>query len=46
MPQAYRALPERERHAVKMEMQTRLAKFESISRLVMQVEMLIGTGEA
>jgi ubiquinone/menaquinone biosynthesis C-methylase UbiE len=46
MPQAYLALPESSRRAVREEVQARLAEFESGGRLVMDVEMLIGAGRA
>lgn len=46
MPQAYLALPESSRRAVREEVQVRLGKFESGGRLVMKVEMLIGRGQA
>jgi ubiquinone/menaquinone biosynthesis C-methylase UbiE len=46
MPQAYLALPESRRRAVRDEVQARLAAFESGGRLVMKVEMLIGVGRA
>lgn len=46
LPQAYRALPEASRRAVREEVQARLAEFESGGRLVMSVEMLIGAGRA
>ena len=46
LPQAYLALPEASRRAVREEMQTQLAAFESGGRLVMSVEMLIGAGRA
>jgi ubiquinone/menaquinone biosynthesis C-methylase UbiE len=46
IPQAYRALPESSRQAVREEVQARLAEFESSGRLVMNAEMLIGTGRA
>jgi hypothetical protein len=46
MPQAYLALPERSRRAVREEMQERLSQFESNGRLVMSAEMLFGTGRA
>ena len=46
LPQAYRALPEPSRRAVRAEVQARLAEFESGRRLVMSVEMLIGAGRA
>jgi ubiquinone/menaquinone biosynthesis C-methylase UbiE len=44
MPQAYLALPESSRRAVREEVQARLAAFESGGRIVMKVEMLIGRG--
>jgi len=46
MPQAYLALPESSRRAVREEVRARLAEFESGGRLVMSVEMLIGAGRA
>jgi ubiquinone/menaquinone biosynthesis C-methylase UbiE len=46
LPQAYRALPDASRQAVREEVQARLAPFEANGRLVMSVEMLIGTGRA
>jgi ubiquinone/menaquinone biosynthesis C-methylase UbiE len=46
LPQAYRALPASRRRAVREEVQTRLAAFESGGRLVMSIEMLIGAGRA
>jgi ferric-dicitrate binding protein FerR (iron transport regulator) len=46
MPQAYRALPEPQRRAVRKEVRTRLAPFEASGRLVMSLEMLIATGRA
>jgi ubiquinone/menaquinone biosynthesis C-methylase UbiE len=46
MPQAYRALPEPQRRAVREEVHARLGRFESARRLVMSLEMLIGVGEA
>jgi ubiquinone/menaquinone biosynthesis C-methylase UbiE len=46
LPQAYRALPDASRQAVREEVQARLAEFESSGRLVMSIEMLIGTGRA
>ena len=46
IPQAYRALSELNRRAVREEVQARLAAFESGGRLVMSVEMLIGAGRA
>jgi ubiquinone/menaquinone biosynthesis C-methylase UbiE len=44
LPQAYRALPESSRRAVREEVHARLAAFEANGRLVMTVEMLIGAG--
>src|SRR5262249_17795535 len=41
LPQAYRALPEPTRRAVREEVRARLARFESNGRLVLSVEMLI-----
>jgi ubiquinone/menaquinone biosynthesis C-methylase UbiE len=46
LPQAYRALPEPSRRAVRAEVHSRLAEFQSGGRLVMSVEMLIGAGRA
>jgi len=46
MPQAYLALPESSRQAVREEVHARLSQFESNGRLVMSVEMLIGAGRA
>jgi ubiquinone/menaquinone biosynthesis C-methylase UbiE len=46
IPQAYRALPESNRRAVRKEVEARLAAFESGGRLVMSVEMLLGAGRA
>ena len=46
IPQAYRALPESSRRAVREEVQARLAEFESNGQLVMSAEMLIGAGRA
>src|SRR5262245_374715 len=46
MPQAYLALPESSRRAVRKEVQVRLVEFESGGRIVMKVEMLIGRGKA
>jgi ubiquinone/menaquinone biosynthesis C-methylase UbiE len=46
LPQAYCALPESTRHAVRDEVHARLAEHESGGRLVMKVEMLIGAGRA
>jgi ubiquinone/menaquinone biosynthesis C-methylase UbiE len=46
LPQAYCALPESTRHAVRDEVHARLAEHESGGRLVMRLEMLIGAGRA
>jgi ubiquinone/menaquinone biosynthesis C-methylase UbiE len=46
LPQAYRALPEPNRRAVREEVQARLAEFESNGQLVMSAEMLLGAGRA
>jgi hypothetical protein len=46
LPQAYRALPESTRRAVREAVHARLAPFDSNGRLVMRVEMLIGAGRA
>jgi ubiquinone/menaquinone biosynthesis C-methylase UbiE len=46
LPQAYLALPETSRRSVRDEVCTRLAQFEANGRLVMSVEMLIGSGRA
>ena len=46
LPQAYRALPESSRRAVRDEVRARLSQFESEGRLVMTVEMLIAAGRA
>ena len=46
IPQAYRALPESSRRAVREEVQAQLAAFQTDGRLVMHVEMLIGAGRA
>src|SRR5215831_16192150 len=46
LPQAYRALPDARRQAVREELRTRLAPFETNGRLVMRIEMLIGAGRA
>ena len=46
IPQAYRALSETDRSAVREEVRARLLQFESAGRLVMSVEMLIGSGRA
>jgi len=46
LAQAYRALPDARRQAVREEVRTRLAPFEANGRLVMRAEMLIGAGRA
>src|SRR5262245_37729501 len=46
LAQAYRALPDASRQAVREEVRTRLASFEAHGRLVMRAEMLIGAGQA
>ena len=46
LAQAYRALPDASRQAVREEVRTRLAPFEVDGRLVMRIEMLIGAGRA
>jgi hypothetical protein len=46
LTQAYRALPDASRQAVREEVRTRLAPFEVDGRLVMRIEMLIGAGRA
>jgi SAM-dependent methyltransferase len=46
MPQAYLALPEASRRAVRAEMRERVAAFASGGRLAMSVEMLIAAGRA
>lgn len=46
MPQAYLALPEHSRRAVREDVRARLSAFESNGRLVMSVEMLIAAGRA
>jgi hypothetical protein len=46
LPQAYLALPDSSRQAVREEVRARLAPFDSNGRLVMSVEMLIGAGRA
>jgi len=45
LPQAYLALPERSRRAVREEVQARLTEFESQGQLMMSVEMLIAFGQ-
>jgi len=44
LPQAYHALPEPTRRAVREDVHARLAELETGGRLVMTVEMLIGAG--
>lgn len=46
MPQVYLSLPETERRLVREEVESRLSRFESHGKLVMNVEMLIATGTA
>lgn len=46
MPEAYRALPESQRRAVREETRARLSAFEFNGRLEMSVEMLIASGRA
>jgi ubiquinone/menaquinone biosynthesis C-methylase UbiE len=46
IPQAYLALAEADRGAVREEVRKRLSRFEVDGRLVMSVEMLIGSGRA
>ncbi len=46
LPQAYRALPEATRLAVRHEVKAGLSQFETDGRLAMSVEMLIGAGRA
>jgi ubiquinone/menaquinone biosynthesis C-methylase UbiE len=46
IPQIYLTLPESERDAVREEVRTRLAEFQSGERLRMSVEMLIASGRA
>jgi ubiquinone/menaquinone biosynthesis C-methylase UbiE len=46
LPQAYRALPESNRRAVRDEVRARLASCELRGRLVMPVEMVIASGRA
>ena len=44
MPQAYLALPESSRRAVRDEVPARFMDFASDGRLTMSIEMLIGAG--
>jgi len=44
MPQAYVALSEADRHAVRTEVTARLAQFESNGRLSISAEMLVARG--
>jgi SAM-dependent methyltransferase len=46
MPQAYRALPEATRQAVRHEVKAGLSQFETDGQLAMSVEMLIAAGRA
>jgi ubiquinone/menaquinone biosynthesis C-methylase UbiE len=46
IPQAYLTLSEADRRTVRDEVRARLSRFESSGRLVMSVEMLIGSGRA
>jgi hypothetical protein len=46
LPQIYRSLPDSFRRAVREEVCTRLAEFESDGRLAMTIEMLIAAGRA
>jgi ubiquinone/menaquinone biosynthesis C-methylase UbiE len=46
LPQVYRALPEATRHAVRHEVKTGLARFDTDGRLAMSVEMLVAAGRA
>jgi ubiquinone/menaquinone biosynthesis C-methylase UbiE len=46
IPQIYLMLPDAAQDAVRQEVRTRLAEFESSARLRMSVEMLIGSGRA
>jgi hypothetical protein len=46
IPQIYLMLPDAAQDAVRQEVRTRLAEFESGGRLRMSVEMLIGSGRA
>jgi SAM-dependent methyltransferase len=46
LPQVYRSFPDAIRRAVREEVSTRFAEFESDGRLVMKIEMLIAAGRA
>jgi hypothetical protein len=46
LPQAYLALSDMDRRSVREEVRARLSLFESNGRLLMTVEMLIGSGRA
>lgn len=46
MPQAYKALPEADRHAVREEVKARLSPSGSDRPLTMSLEVLIATGSA
>jgi ubiquinone/menaquinone biosynthesis C-methylase UbiE len=46
LSQAYRALPEATRHAVRQDVRAGLARFDTDRRLAMSVEMLIAAGRA
>jgi hypothetical protein len=46
LPQAYMALPEAARLAVRQEVKAGLSRFETGGRLAMRVEMLIAAGRA
>jgi ubiquinone/menaquinone biosynthesis C-methylase UbiE len=46
LPQAYAALPESRRRAVRANVRSRLAPFETHGRYLMSVEMLLGAGRA
>ena len=46
IPQSYLTLSDAERRVVREEVKARLSRFESDGKLVMSVEMLIGSGSA
>ena len=46
IPQAYLSLQEADRRLVRDEVRARLSRFESQGRLIMSVEMLVGSGRA